>query len=112
MKTKSSGMFDAFYEVVRSIPKGKVANYGTVALMAGYPLCARQVGFALHQNPEPENIPCHRVVFKNGSLSPAFAFGGQNQQRTLLENEGVVFTSDKVDMKIYAWNVVNQVDLY
>ncbi|MCL2797546.1 MAG: MGMT family protein [Firmicutes bacterium] len=91
-------MFSAFYSVVAQIPKGNVMNYGAVAELAGFKGCARQVGFALHLNPDPETIPCHRVVFKDGSLSSAFAFGGINRQRELLEGEGVGFDGDKVDM--------------
>lgn len=64
------------YEVVRRIPKGKVATYGQVAALAGAPRNARFVGYALHSNPEPGVIPCHRVVFRDGSLAPGFAFGG------------------------------------
>lgn len=96
-------MFKAFYAVVKSIPKGKVASYGTVARLAGFPRCSRQVGFALHQNPDPENIPCHRVVFKDGRLSRAFAFGGENRQRKLLEDEGVEFIGERVDMKRFGF---------
>ena len=95
-------MFNAIYEVVRQIPKGHVAAYGTVAFLAGYPRCARQVGFALHQNPDPKGIPCHRVVFKDGRLSSAFLFGGENAQRELLEKEGVRFVGEKVDMEKHA----------
>jgi methylated-DNA-protein-cysteine methyltransferase-like protein len=91
-------MFKAMYAVVRNIPKGKVASYGTIARLADYPRCSRQVGFALHRNPDPENIPCHRVVFKDGSLSKAFLFGGENKQRELLKAEGVRFAHGKVDM--------------
>ncbi|MCL2556638.1 MAG: MGMT family protein [Firmicutes bacterium] len=95
-------MFSAFYEIVKSIPKGKVASYGQVASLAGFNGCARQVGYALHNNPDPETIPCHRVVFKDGSLSSAFAFGGIDVHRKLLEDEGVGFIGDKVDMKIFS----------
>ncbi|MDR2557922.1 MAG: MGMT family protein, partial [Oscillospiraceae bacterium] len=52
-----------------------------------------------HGNSDPHNIPCHRVVFKDGSLSKAFLFGGENRQRKLLEDEGVSFIGEKVDMK-------------
>lgn len=79
------------YEVVRRIPRGCVATYGQVAALAGRPRAARFVGFALHANPEPGVIPCHRVVFRDGSLAPGFAFGGEERQRELLEAEGVVF---------------------
>jgi len=87
-------MFNEFYKVVSQIPSGKVMTYGQVAMAAGYPRCARQVGYALHKNPDPMTIPCHRVVFKDGSLSKAFAFGGESTQRRLLEMEGVLFTKD------------------
>ncbi len=95
---------DAVYEVVRQIPAGRVATYGQIARMVGRPRNARFVGFALHVNPEPGIIPCHRVVFKDGSLSPAFAFGGQNEQHRLLAQEGVAFLPDgRVDMERFLW---------
>ena len=83
--------FERVYCVVKQIPCGKVASYGSVAAAAGNKNMARQVGWALHNNPAHKEIPCHRVVFKDGSLSPAFAFGGENAQRLLLEKEGVKF---------------------
>ena len=99
--------FEKIYEVVKSIPKGKVASYGTVALLAGNPRWSRVVGYALHVNPQPGIIPCHRVVTKNGELSKAFAFGGENMQRTLLAEEGVEFLPDgRVDMKRCHWQYI------
>lgn len=87
-----TGAFNSkVYDVVRRIPSGKVATYGQVAALAGAPRNARFVGFALHSNPEPGVIPCHRVVFRDGSLAPGFAFGGPDRQRALLEEEGVTF---------------------
>lgn len=92
------------YEVVRQIPQGRVASYGQVAMLAGNPRGARGVGFALHRNPEPGVIPCHRVVFKDGSLCPGFAFGGPEIQRQLLSEEGVPFLPDgRVDMARARW---------
>lgn len=85
------------YDVVRRIPRGKVATYGQVAALAGAPRNARFVGFALHSNPEPGVIPCHRVVFRDGSLAPGFAFGGPDEQRALLEDEGVRFIPPSSD---------------
>ena len=79
------------YQIVARIPRGQVATYGQVAAFAGYPRRARFVGYALHSNPEPDVIPCHRVVFRDGSLAPGFAFGGEERQRELLEQEGVIF---------------------
>ena len=94
--------FEKIYEIVKSIPKGKVATYGQVALMLGNPHASRVVGYALHQNPTPGVIPCHRVVNRDGRLSPAFAFGGENKQRRLLDDEGVGFLPNgNVDMEHY-----------
>jgi len=94
-------MFNEFYKIVSKIPKGNVLTYGQVAKLAGFPRCARQVGFALHKNPDPKAVPCHRVVFADGSLSPAFAFGGAGEHRRRLESEGITFTGDKVNMKTH-----------
>lgn len=96
--------FERIYDVVRRIPKGFVASYGQVAQLAGNPRWARVVGYALHVNPDPLSIPCHRVVTKDGRVSPAFAFGGENMQISLLENEGVTFSEPgKVDMARHLW---------
>ncbi|HIW53390.1 MAG TPA: MGMT family protein [Candidatus Ruthenibacterium merdigallinarum] len=92
------------YEVVCQIPRGRVASYGQVAALAGNPRGARGVGFALHRNPQPGVIPCHRVVFKDGSVCTGFAFGGPQVQRRMLEEEGVVFLPDgRVDMARCRW---------
>lgn len=99
-------VFELIYEVVKQIPKGKVATYGQVAALAGNKRWARVVGYALHANPEPGIIPCHRVVNRNGEVSKAFAFGGENRQIELLESEGVSFIDGKVDLSKYGWNRV------
>ncbi len=105
----TSGLFDEFYQVVCAIPKGKVANYGQVASLAGHPRAARFVGYALHANPKPGVIPCHRVVFKDGSLASGFAFGGPEVQRDLLEHEGVTFLTDgRVNMQACQWDSPSQ----
>ncbi len=97
-------VFERIYAVVQTIPKGKVASYGQVAALAGNPRWARVVGYALHVNPKPGVIPCHRVVTRDGATSAAFAFGGQDMQRTLLEEEGITFLPDgKVDMEKHRW---------
>lgn len=96
--------FEAVYRVVCKIPKGRVATYGQIAYMVGNPHASRAVGYALHSNPQPDVIPCHRVVNKMGRLAPAFAFGGVEVQRKMLEKEGV-FVSEEgyVDMEKYRW---------
>ncbi len=93
------------YAVLREVPKGKVTTYGDIARLIGAPRSARQVGWALHNNPEPIINPCHRVVFKDGSLTDGFAFGGRDIQAQLLEEEGVPVVDGKVDMKTYRWEV-------
>ncbi len=85
------GFFERVYEVVKAIPYGKVMTYGDIATILGQPRAARQVGWALHVNPSPETIPCYRVVNRFGQVSKAFAFGGENRQRELLEQEGIIF---------------------
>jgi methylated-DNA-protein-cysteine methyltransferase-like protein len=96
--------YDKVYELVRCIPQGRVATYGQIAYLAGNPRASRAVGYALHRNPQPGVIPCHRVVNRFGRLAPAFAFGGQEVQRGLLENEGVVVDEeDIVDLGRYQW---------
>ena len=95
--------FEKIYEVVKTIPKGSVMTYGQVATLAGNPRWARVVGYALHANPDPDNIPCYRVVNKEGRVSDAFAFGGGNRQIELLEAEGVEFINGYVDMEKYQW---------
>lgn len=80
-----------------------MTSYGAVARAIGAPRCARQVGWALHSNPLFGEIPCHRVVFKDGSLTDGFAFGGRDVQRAMLEAEGVCVSDDgRVDMAKYA----------
>ena len=89
------------YEAVKKIPKGRVATYGKVAEMAGNPRMSRAVGNALHKNPDPDHIPCYRVVNSKGELAGAFAFGGEEVQRKLLEADGIEVVNGKVDLKKY-----------
>ena len=97
--------FELIYEQVKRIPKGKVSTYGMIASLTGNPNWSRVVGYALHANPSQEKIPCHRVVNRFGETSRAFVFGGQDVQRELLENEGIVFLADgRVDMEKYLWD--------
>jgi methylated-DNA-protein-cysteine methyltransferase-like protein len=86
--------FEKIYQAVIKIPKGRVATYGQIATMAGNPRWSQIVGYALHVNPKPGVIPCHRVVNRLGEVSQAFAFGGENMQIKLLKEEGVKFDSD------------------
>ena len=89
------------YEAVKKIPRGKVATYGKIAEMAGNPRMSRAVGNALHKNPDPEHIPCHRVLNSEGRLADAFVFGGPHVQEMRLKAEGVEVIDGKVDLKKY-----------
>lgn len=94
------------YDIVRQIPRGKVATYGQIARLIGHPKSARVVGWALHNNPDSNNIPCHRVVNSQGKISSGYAFGGPNVQRELLENEGIVFDQfGKIDLEKFSINI-------
>ena len=101
--TKSGNTFEAIYDMVKQIPRGKVATYGQIAELVGNRRLSRVVGYALHVNPDPAHIPCHRVVNRFGEVSRAFAFGGENRQITLLEAEGVEFKDGHVDMERFQW---------
>ena len=91
--------FELIYDVVRKIPRGCVATYGQIATLAGNPRWSCVVGYALHVNPEPGVIPCHRVVNAAGRTAPHFF-----EQCALLEDEGVEFKENgTVDMKKYKW---------
>ncbi len=96
--------YNLVYDSVIKIPRGKVATYGQVASMCGSPRAARAVGYALHFNPMPGVIPCHRVVNRFGRLADSFAFGGISRQKELLEEEGVDVSGDfYVDLKKFQW---------
>lgn len=97
-------VFEKIYAVVRKIPRGRVATYGQVAMLAGNPRWARAVGYALHANPDPDGIPCYRVLNRFGELAPAFAFGGAEVQAELLRADGIEVTDGRVDLEKYLWD--------
>ena len=94
------------YEAVKKIPYGCVATYGQVAELAGDRKMARAVGNALHKNPDPDNIPCFRVVNSKGELAGEFAFGGPGAQARLLEAEGIEVKEGRVDIKKFGYKNV------
>ena len=89
------------YKAVKKIPKGKVATYAQIAEMAGDRKMARAVGNALHKNPDPEAIPCFRVVNSKGECSGSFAFGGLDEQAKRLREDGIEVVNNKVDLEKY-----------
>lgn len=91
------------YEAVKRIPQGYVATYAQVAEAAGDRKMARAVGNALHKNPDPSTIPCHRVVNAKGELAGKYAFGGAWKQAELLMAEGVEVVDGKVALDKFQW---------
>lgn len=85
-------LFQNIYEQVKQIPQGKVVTYGQIAKSLGL-RDTRKVGWALHANKSPD-IPCHRVVNKEGRLAPNFAFDGAEEQKRRLEAEGCEFIDE------------------
>ena len=97
-------VFERIYEQVKRIPRGRVATCGQIALYAGNPRWARVVGYALHSNPDPDSIPCYRVVNREGRVSRAFAFGGENMQIIMLRGDGIEVSDDGiVNLDKYLW---------
>ena len=95
---------ESVYEYLCCVPRGCVTTYGLIAAAIGHPRAARQVGRALHRNPAPGVIPCHRVVNREGRLAPAFAFGGMEVQAALLRAEGVGVEEGYVTpLQTYLW---------
>ena len=93
------------YEAVKKIPKGHVATYAQIAELAGDKKMARAGGNALHKNPDPENIPCFRVVNSKGELSGAFAFGGEGEQARRLMEDGVIVENGIVDLDQFRFQI-------
>jgi methylated-DNA-protein-cysteine methyltransferase-like protein len=96
---KDEEIREIVYEYVKDIPKGYVSTYGNVAKKVGAS-SPRQIGRILHQNPDGDETPCHRVVFSDGSLASGYVFGGPDAQKKKLEEEGVDFLGDKVDLAL------------
>lgn len=89
------------YDVVRRIPRGRVATYGLIAAILGNPRWSRQVGWALHAC-DRADVPCHRVVFADGRCAAHFG-GGPEVQRHQLRAEGVTFVGEAVDLQRHLW---------
>jgi methylated-DNA-protein-cysteine methyltransferase related protein len=103
--------YDLVYQIVKTIPAGKVMTYGQIARImnnelgiTGKHITPRVVGFALHANKNSDNIPCHRVVNKEGRLASGYVFGGSKEQFHRLSEEGVIFKDENhVDLEKCLW---------
>lgn len=101
--TKTTQFAKKVYEVLMSVPSGRVVTYGDVARVLGNSCYARAVGNALHHNPKKGVIPCHRVVNGKGELASHFAFGGLKGQQCMLESEGVCVENGRVDLNKFQY---------
>lgn len=94
--------FEKILDLVAKVPKGKVTTYGALAKIAG--VDPRVVGFALHSNKDPKNIPCHRVIKSDGTVAKGYAFGGPHIQREMLEKEGIKFgKNEQADLERFGF---------
>ena len=99
-----SALYASIYRVVQRIPRGKVATYGQVAILAGIPGHARQVGYALNALPEGSRVPWHRVINERGTVSPRAESVYEEIQKRLLEEEGIeIGTNDRISLDRYRW---------
>ena len=99
-----SANWTRIYEVVRKVPRGRVATYGQVAILAGLKGHARQVGYALHALPNGTTVPWHRVINAQGRVSPRAEPDFVTIQQQLLEAEGVeIGAGDRVSLRRYGW---------
>ena len=99
-----TGFFKQVYELVARIPEGKIMTYGQIASVLGGRRSARYVGYAMASVPRGHSLPCHRVVNRAGEMAPGSIFGGAENQRRLLEQEGVVFLDNgRIDLVNCLW---------
>ena len=99
-----SNFFQQVYSLVSLVPYGRVASYGQIASLLGQPRAARTVGWALHGLPEGSSVPWHRIINNQGRITNSNREDSIQQQRSLLEAEGVVFGPDgRADMSQYRW---------
>lgn len=109
-KTDKESLYDAIYDVVRAVPKGRVTSYGAVAAAIGVKSGARVVGYAMNlsTNVKPK-VPAHRVVNRNGMLSGKHHFSPPEKMQQLLEKEGIKVEDDTiVDFKKLFWDPLTE----
>lgn len=94
---ENDGFFQRVYEVVQTIPFGRVTSYGAIAEFLGSKGSARMVGWAMNNSHQQiKNIPAHRVVNRNGLLTGKRHFGGHDVMKELLESEGIIIENDQI----------------
>lgn len=106
-------IYDAIYDLVRMVPKGRVTSYGAVAAAIGAASGARVVGYAMNMsfNAKPK-VPAHRVVNRNGMLTGKHHFSPPEKMQQLLEKEGVRVKDDKVvDFDSLFWDPIKELSI-
>ncbi len=91
--------YEKIYRAVRKVPRGRVATYGDIAKLAGYPGRARQVGYALHALPQGSSVPWHRIINAGGRISLPPQGGGLDQRFRLMEEGVRVDPGGKVSLR-------------
>lgn len=95
-------------EIIKQIPKGKVATYGQIATYAGNPRASRQVAWVLHSSSRKDSLPWHRVINSKGRISLPH-HGGYELQKALLEKEGITFNNnDIINLNLYLWEIFSK----
>lgn len=97
-----SPTYRKIYRVIARVPRGRVATYGQIAMLAGLPGRARQVGYALHALPDGSPVPWHRIVNARGTSSLPGA-AGDEQRRRLARERIAVDENGRIDLGRYGW---------
>jgi methylated-DNA-protein-cysteine methyltransferase-like protein len=106
LKPEPVDFFDQVYSVAKLIPEGRVTSYGAIAAFLGSPQAARTVGWAMNASHlQPDFIPAHRVVNRNGLLTGKHHFRHPSLMQELLESEGIVIVDNQVrDFEMLFWD--------
>jgi methylated-DNA-protein-cysteine methyltransferase related protein len=98
--------YDRIFDVIRDIPRGRVATYGQIADLSGIAGQPRRIGYALSALPADSGVPWHRVINAQGKISFPSGSAHAKLQRRLLRQEGVAFdSSGRVNLAVFRWQV-------
>lgn len=101
--SSSASNREALYLALMSVPAGKVITYGQLAALAGLPGAARLAGTVLCGLPEQTELPWHRVINAQGKISLPENASGYQEQKKRLEAEGIIFTNNKINLRLYGY---------